>query len=142
MLASDAGDRRDDAEIEIEIDRLAAAAYVRMLEEVTSRNCDAYADSPWGMPMPPSDPRVNNLFVCLIGPASEETGFFVLDKLQGLDMRTIRHHGVDLGDIENRLRNTPLTPPAYLSALRSMVQDSRKRAASQSGGNSPKRAMQ
>ncbi|KAF9730640.1 hypothetical protein PMIN06_008176 [Paraphaeosphaeria minitans] len=137
-LVSDAGERRDDTEIE----RLAAVAYVRMLEEVTGRNCDAYADRPWYTPMPPSDPIRNNLFVHLIGPASEENGFFVLDKLQDMAPHIIRHHGVDLGDIENQLRNTPLTPPAYLGLLRSLIQESRKRAASQSGGNSPKRTMQ
>lgn len=138
-LISDAGERRDDAEIE----RLAAAAYIRMLEEVvTNRNCDAYADSSWAMPMPPSDPMVNNLFVRLIGPASEENGYFVLDKIISMAPHIIRHHGVDLADLENRLRSTPLTPPAYLIFLRSMIQESRKRAASQSGGNTPKRSMQ
>ncbi|KAF2441190.1 hypothetical protein P171DRAFT_488752 [Karstenula rhodostoma CBS 690.94] len=137
-LVSDAGERRDDTEIE----KLAAVAYVRILEEVTGRNYDAYADSPWSMPMPPSDPRRNNLFVCLIGPASEENGFFVVDKLQDMAPHVVRHHGVDLGDIENRLRNTPLTPPAYLGALRMLIQEKRKRAASQSDGSSVKRTMQ
>lgn len=137
-LVSDAGEKRDDTEIE----KLAAVAYVRLLEEVTGRNYDAYADSPWGMPMPPSNPRKNNLFVCLIGSASEENGFFVLDKLQDMGPDVVRHHGVDLGDLENRLRNTPLTPPAYLGVLRSLIQENRKRAASQSGGSSAKRTAQ
>jgi hypothetical protein len=137
-VVSEAGERRDDTEVE----KLAAVAYVRMLEEVTRRNYDAYADNTFGMPMPPSDPSRNNLFVCLIGPASEEQGFFVVDHLQDMAPQVVRHHGVDLGDIENRLRSTPLTPPAYLSAFRTLIQDNRKRAASQSGGSSAKRAMQ
>jgi hypothetical protein len=124
-LMSEAGERREDTEIE----RLAAVAYVRILEEVTGRNYDAYADN-------------TNLFVCLIGPASEEQGFFVVDHLKDMAPQIIRHHGVDLGDIENRLRSTPLTPPAYLDAFRTLIQDSRKRAASQSGGGSAKRTMQ
>lgn len=135
-LISDAGERRDDTQVE----DLAAVAFVRILEEVTRRNYDAYADN--NLDMPPSSPKENNLFVCLIGPASEEHGYFVLDNFQDLAPNVIRHYAVDLGDIENRLRNTPLTPPAYLNAFRTLIQDKRKRAASQSGGNSAKRAMQ
>ncbi|KAL1595742.1 hypothetical protein SLS60_009431 [Paraconiothyrium brasiliense] len=131
-LHSDAGERRDDTEIE----KLAAVTYMRILDEVTHRNYDAYADDT------SNDPSKSNLFVCLIGPASEENGFFVLDNLRDMAPHVVRHHAVDLGDIENRLRNTPLTPPAYLDALRTLIQDNRKRAASQSGGSSAKRTMQ
>jgi tetratricopeptide (TPR) repeat protein len=125
------------------IERLAAAALLKVLDEVTSRNYDAYADSAWGMGMSSSSPGQNNLFVCLIGlPSEEEPGFFVLDSLRTMGSHIIRHHSVALGDIEVLLRNTPETSPAYLNAFRTLLQDKRKRAASPSGGSSAKRTMQ
>ncbi|KAF1971498.1 hypothetical protein BU23DRAFT_183659 [Bimuria novae-zelandiae CBS 107.79] len=135
-LESDAGERRDDELVE----KLAGAVLIRILDEVTRRNYNAYANATWGVPS--TNPRENNLFVCLIGPASEDQGLFVLDSLQDMAPNVIRHHSVDLGDIEVVLRNTPLTPPAYLNAFRTLLQDSRKRAASQSAGSSAKRPMQ
>ncbi|KAJ4301014.1 hypothetical protein N0V90_003103 [Kalmusia sp. IMI 367209] len=135
-LVSDAGERRDDFQIE----KLSVATLVRILDEVTRRNFDAYANSTWGMPS--TDPKENNLFVCLIGPASEDQGFFILTPLQDRAPEAVRHHVADLFDIEGRLRNTPLTPPAYLDAFRTLINDKRKRAASQSAGSSAKRPMQ
>lgn len=125
------------------IERLAAAALLKILDEVTRRNYDAYADSAWGMGMSSSSPRQNNLFVCLMGlPSEEEPELFVLDSLRTMGTHIFRHHSVALGDIEVLLRNTPETSPAYLSAFRTLLQDKRKRAASPGGGSSAKRTMQ
>lgn len=125
-----------------QVEDLAAAALLKILDEVMHRNYDAYAKSPWVMGEPPSSPTKSNLFACCIESPDEEEGFFVLDALQNMKPSVIRHHSVALGDIEVLLRNTPLTPPEYLNAFRTLLQDKRKRAASQSGGSSAKRAMQ
>lgn len=138
--SSDSDD--DEGPNDTQVQRSATAVLIRILDEVTRRNYDAYADRTWGGGVPNNDPKQNNLFVHLIGSPDENQGFFVLDSLQKMTSTVIRHHSVALGDIEVSLRNTPLTPPAYLNAFRTLIQDSRKRAASQSGGSSAKRAMQ
>ena len=125
-----------------QVEDLTAAALLKILDEVMHRNYDAYAKSPWVMGEAPSSPMKSNLFACCIGSSGEEDEFFVLDALQNLKPSVIRHHSVALSDIEVLLRNTPLTPPEYLNAFRSLLHDKRKRAASQSGGSSAKRAMQ
>lgn len=130
-LVSDAGEQRDDVQVE----ELAAETLVKILDVVTRRNYNAYADST-------ESPTQNNLFVCLIGTASEEQGFFVLDSLRDMAPHIIQHHSVDLSDFEVRLRSTSLTPPAYLDAFRMLIQENRKRAASQDGGSRAKRPMQ
>lgn len=122
------------------LERLSVATLVRILDEVTRRNYNAYANSAWGLPS--TNPMQNNLFACLIGPASEGQGFFVLSTLQDRAPDAIRHYIAHLFEIDNRLRNTRETPPAYLDAFRTLILDKRKRAASQSGGSSAKRPMQ
>ncbi|KAF2683418.1 hypothetical protein K458DRAFT_404961 [Lentithecium fluviatile CBS 122367] len=121
---------------------LAAAALVKVLDEVTKRDHDAYANISWGV-MPPTNAEENNLSVCLIGAAVEGDGLFVIDTLLDLPQEDVlRNHYEVLSDIEGRLRGTEWTPPAYMDAMRRLIHDKRKRAASQSGGGSAKRAMQ
>jgi hypothetical protein len=121
---------------------LAAAALVKILDEVTKRDYDAYADISWGV-MPPTSAEENNLAVRLIGAAVEGEELFVLGTLLNLPQEgVLRNHYEILSDIEGRLRGTEWTPPAYMDAMRRLIHDTRKRAASQSGGSSAKRTMQ
>lgn len=121
---------------------LAAAALVKILDEVTKRDHDAYADISWGE-MPPTSAEENNLSVCLIGGSGENDGLFVVDTLLELSQEDVlRNHYEVLSDIEGRLRSTEWTPPAYIDAMRRLIHEKRKRAASQSVGGSAKRTMQ
>jgi hypothetical protein len=121
---------------------LTAAALVKILDEVTKRDYDAYAHVSWGV-MPPTSAEESNLSVCLIGTIIEGRGLFVLNTLLELPQEDVlRNHYEVLSDIEGRLRGTEWTPPAYMDALRRLIYDKRKRAASQSGGGSAKRTMQ
>jgi hypothetical protein len=134
----------DDSQSEDEPDSnvaiLAAAALIKILDEVSSRDYDAYAGIAWG-PMPPTESRDNNLFVCLMRTAPDSERLFVLKTLLALPQDVVLRHYAELLDIEERLGGTPFTPPAYMDALRTFLHENRKRAASESGGSAAKRAM-
>lgn len=121
---------------------LAAAALVKILDEVTKRDYDAYAHVSWGV-MPPTSAEESNLSVCLIGTTVQGQGLFVMKTLLELPQEDVlRNHYEVLVDIEGRLRGAEWTPPAYMDAMRRLIHDKRKRAASSSGGGSAKRTMQ
>ncbi|KAF2644194.1 hypothetical protein P280DRAFT_392675 [Massarina eburnea CBS 473.64] len=117
---------------------LTAAALIRILDEVSRRDYDAYDEISWG-PMPPTESRDNNLFVCLMRPTADGEGLFVLQTLLTLPQEILLRHYVELLDIEERLGGTPNTPPAYMDTLRTFLHENRKRAASESGGSAAKR---
>ncbi|KAF1953965.1 hypothetical protein CC80DRAFT_418927 [Byssothecium circinans] len=117
---------------------LAAAALIKILDEVSQRDYDAYANISWG-PMPPTETRDNNLFVCLMRTTPDGEGLFVLSTLLALPHEIVLRHYAELLDIEERLGGTPSTPPAYMDALRTFLHENRKRAASESGGSAAKR---
>lgn len=120
----------------------AAAALIKILDGVTSRNRDVYANITWAG-IPPEDPKENNLFVCLIGAPTDE-GLFVLDVLQSLPQDDLlRNHWETLHNINERLK-PQWTPEPFLEAFRGITTETRKRAASDtaSGGSSAKRSMQ
>lgn len=119
---------------------LAAAALVRILDEVTKRDFDAYAGIAWG-PMPPTESKDNNLLVCLTRTTPESEGLFVLKTLLTLPQEVMLRHHAELLDIEERLGGSPHTSPTYMDTLRTFLHENRKRAASESGGGTAKRAM-
>jgi len=121
----ESAEERDNYQVEI----LAVASLVRILDEVTKRNLNAYATSTWGMPS--TDPKENNLFVRLIRPAGDDRDLFVLGTLLSLAHEdALRDHVVVLLDVDERLRATPYTPPEYMAAFRKLTQEGRKRAPS------------
>ncbi|PVH95733.1 hypothetical protein DM02DRAFT_141200 [Periconia macrospinosa] len=119
---------------------LAVVTLLRILEEVTRRDYDAYAGIAWG-PMPPTDSQDNNLLVCLMRTTSKNHGLFALDTLLKLPQEVMLRHHAELLDIEERLGASPNTSPAYMDSLRTFLHENRKRAASESGGGTAKRAM-
>lgn len=121
----------------------AATALISILEGVTERNGDAYANNTWGA-IRPSNPRKNNLFVNLIGAPTGNDGLFVLDTLEALPHdHVLRNHWEALQNLYDRFTqpHPEMAPLVYMNAFRSITH-SRKRAASQAGGSSAKRTMQ
>ncbi|KAF2265614.1 hypothetical protein CC78DRAFT_182131 [Lojkania enalia] len=119
----------------------AASALISILDGVTNRDFDAYANTTWGG-IPPADPTENNLFVCLIGAPPVGNGLFVLDALLDLPHDDVlRNHWELLTRIGSRLE-MQRTPAAFLSAFNSVVSESKKRAAPEAEGSSAKRPMQ
>lgn len=119
---------------------LATKALIRILDEVTQRDFDAYAGIAWG-PMPPTDSRDNNLLVCLMRTTPESEGLFVLKTLLSLPQEVMLRYHAELLDLEERLAGSPHTSPAYMDTLRTFLHDNRKRAASSSSRGTSKRSM-
>ncbi|KAH7132022.1 hypothetical protein B0J11DRAFT_214029 [Dendryphion nanum] len=117
----------------------AATTLINILDEVTNRNCDAYANITWDG-IPPTDAKQNNLFVCLIESPGEEDGNFVLDALKNLPQEfVLRRHWEVLSNIGDKLA-PQWTPTEYLNVFRALTTESRKRAASEVSGSTSKRA--
>jgi hypothetical protein len=121
----------------------AATALLSILDGVTERNFDAYANITWGA-IPPSNPSENNLFVNLIGAPTGSDGLFVLDTLSALPHDDVlRNHWEALQNLYDKLTQPrpEMAPLVYMNAFHAITH-SRKRAASQVGGSSAKRSMQ
>ncbi|KAF1845946.1 uncharacterized protein K460DRAFT_395479 [Cucurbitaria berberidis CBS 394.84] len=131
-------DERDARDVAVR----AAAALVTILDRVTDRNVNAYADITWGMEAP-SDAAETNLFIALVeGTAAGGAAPFVLSALMALPQDDVhRNHWETLQSIEQKLDH-PHTPPEYMTAFRKVVYESRKRAASEVREGESKRAMQ
>jgi hypothetical protein len=118
----------------------AAAALINILDGVTSRNFDAYANITWDG-IPPENPEQMNLFIALIGTPNEGKGLFVLETLASLPHDAfLRNHWGNLSSISERL-SPQWTPRPFLEAFRAIMTESRKRAASEAGGSSAKRPI-
>jgi hypothetical protein len=118
----------------------AAAALINILDGVTSRNFDAYANITWDG-IPPENPEQMNLFIALIGAPNEGKGLFVLETLASLPHDAfLRNHWGNLSSISERL-SPQWTPRPFLEAFRAIMTESRKRAASEAGGSSAKRPI-
>lgn len=120
----------------------AAATLITILDEVTNRNLDAYANIPWNG-LPPTEPEQNNLFVCLITASDDRDGHFVLDALRSLPQDVVLHrHWEVLSNIGDKL-SPAWTPAEYVSVFRAMTatgSENRKRAASDEQGSTSKRS--
>lgn len=118
----------------------AAAALVTILDRVTDRNVNAYANMDIETP---SNPLENNLFAALICGPTDEDPMFVLDAFSALPQEDVhRNHWETLQRVEEKLSTAEMTPPAYLSTFRKVVYENRKRRASEVREGDPKRAMQ
>lgn len=116
----------------------AAACLISILDGVTDRNYDAYANITWGG-MAPLDPAQNNLYAALIGTSNE---LFVLDALRGFPLDDVlRNHWEVLSNIGDKLQDHN-APDRYLASFQSIVaSDRRKRSTSDIAGNNAKRPM-
>lgn len=121
----------------------AGKALLDILDGVADRDFDAYENITWSSEHP-TDPKDRNLFVFLIYARPEDEGLFVLDTLQGLPQDgVIRHHWALIQGILEKLNRSNLwTPQEYMDAFRTLYPETRKRAASETGGSSAKRPMQ
>ncbi|KAF2016060.1 hypothetical protein BU24DRAFT_192225 [Aaosphaeria arxii CBS 175.79] len=107
-----------------DIEARAASALVTILDQVSSRNCDAYANITWDG-IPPSDPKQNNLYVSLIGSPDKNEGLFVLDALEMLPQEDVlRNHWEVLANIGRRL--PPWTPPAFKNTFHAITTENSK----------------
>lgn len=119
----------------------AVAALISILGRVVDRNVNAYENITWGLEAP-DDATENNLFVALIGLHGHEQSFFVVDALRSLPPEDVfRNHWETLQAVEQKLIDQG-APPEYVNAFRSVVHESRKRAASETREGEAKRAMQ
>ena len=119
----------------------AAAALINILDGVTSRNFDAYANITWDG-IPPEHPEQMNLFVALIGAPAAGDGLFVLDALESLPHDAfLRNHWGILRSIRDDRLLPQWTPQPYLEAFHAIMTENRKRAASETAGSSAKRAV-
>ncbi|KAF2196279.1 hypothetical protein GQ43DRAFT_383685 [Delitschia confertaspora ATCC 74209] len=119
----------------------AAACLISILDGVTNRNYDAYANITWGG-IAPTDPTQNNLFACLIAPSNASGELFVLDALRGFPQDDVlRNHWEILNNIGDKLVENE-APPKYLASFQNIItSERRKRTTSDAGGSPAKRPM-
>ncbi|KAI4678176.1 uncharacterized protein J4E88_006696 [Alternaria novae-zelandiae] len=120
----------------------AAAALVTILDRVTDRDKNAYEGVKWSVMEALSDPVQSNLYVALIGAASDGDPPFVLDALGLLPQEDVyRNHWAMLQDIERKLTDSH-APTHYMALFRNVVYENRKRSGSEVHERESKRAMQ
>ncbi|KAF2185047.1 hypothetical protein K469DRAFT_169452 [Zopfia rhizophila CBS 207.26] len=118
----------------------ASASLISILDGVSKRNYDAYANITWAG-IPPMDPAQNNLFTRLIEAPVGNGGLFVLDALIAFPKDDVlRNHWEILSKIDENLSQSD-TPPRFMSTFRAITSESRKRTFPEAGGSSAKRAM-
>ncbi|KAI4928642.1 hypothetical protein J4E85_005260 [Alternaria conjuncta] len=120
----------------------AAAAFVTILDRVTDRDKNAYEGVKWSVMEALSDPVQSNLYVALIGAASDDDPPFVLNALGSLPHEDVyRNHWAMLQDIERKLTDSH-APTHYMALFRNVVYENRKRSGSEVHERESKRAMQ
>ncbi|KAL1968493.1 hypothetical protein VTN77DRAFT_1703 [Rasamsonia byssochlamydoides] len=125
----------------------AAQALVMLLQEVSTRNIDAFEGNRWGRVAPPGeDEDDRNLYEQLIGQANEAEGLFVLDALEELPSSVLRQYLPHLNEILGKIEINR-APSPYVLKLKSLIHDAEsgattsraKRPATGPAGGSQKR---
>jgi hypothetical protein len=103
--------------------REAARALVTLLQEVCSRNIDAFEGNQWGrVPPPGEDEDDRNLYEQLIGQANEAEGLFALDALEELPSSALRQHVPALNEVLSKIEISR-APTPYVLKLKSLIHD-------------------
>ncbi|KAN0076652.1 hypothetical protein V8E54_006794 [Elaphomyces granulatus] len=125
----------------------AAGALVALLQEICSRNIDAFEGNRWGrVSQHGEDEDDRNLYDQLIGQPKFQ-GYFVLDVLEELPPNLLRHYVSNLNEILSKIEINRASEP-YIRKLKGLIHDAEngsntsrpKRPATDPSGGNQKRA--
>lgn len=124
---------------------VAAEALLTILQDVSTRNIDAFEGIRWRRSAPADeDEDDRNLYEQLIGLTSMTNGLFVLDTLERLPRGVLGQYQARLNEILTKIEINR-APSAYILKLKSLIRDAgsatkHKRTGSELAGSSSKRA--